>query len=62
MCDKYPIISIEDGMDENDWDGWEVLTNRLGHDIQLVGDDLFVTNPKILEQGNKKKYSKLNSN
>ena len=54
LCDKYPIISIEDGMDENDWDGWEVLTNRLGHDIQLVGDDLFVTNPKILEQGIKK--------
>ena len=54
LCDKYPIISIEDGMDENDWDGWEVLTNRLGNDIQLVGDDLFVTNPKILEQGIKK--------
>ena len=54
LCDKYPIISIEDGMDENDWDGWEVLTNRLGHDIQLVGDDLFVTNSKILEQGIKK--------
>jgi enolase len=41
-------------MDENDWDGWEILTNRLGRDIQLVGDDLFVTNPKILEQGIKK--------
>ena len=54
LCDKYPIISIEDGMDENDWDGWEVLTNRLGHDIQLVGDDLFVTNSEILEQGIKK--------
>ena len=54
LCDKYPIISIEDGMDENDWDGWEVLTNRLGHNIQLVGDDLFVTNPKIFEQGIKK--------
>ena len=54
LCDKYPIISIEDGMDENDWYGWEVLTNRLGHDIQLVGDDLFVTNPKILQQGIKK--------
>ena len=54
LCDKYPIISIEDGMDENDWDGWEILTNRLGHDIQLVGDDLFVTNSKILEQGIKK--------
>ena len=54
LCDKYPIISVEDGMDENDWEGWEILTNRLGHDIQLVGDDLFVTNPKILEQGIKK--------
>ena len=54
LASNYPIISIEDGMDENDWDGWEVLTNRLGHDIQLVGDDLFVTNPKILEQGIKK--------
>ena len=54
LCNKYPIISIEDGMDENDWDGWEVLTNRLGHDIQLVGDDLFVTNSEILEQGIKK--------
>jgi len=54
LCNKYPIISIEDGMDENDWDGWEALTNRLGNDIQLVGDDLFVTNPKILEQGIKK--------
>jgi len=54
LCDKYPIISIEDGMDENDWAGWEILTNRLGRDIQLVGDDLFVTNPKILEQGIKK--------
>jgi enolase len=50
-CDKYPIISIEDGMDENDWEGWETLTKSLGSDIQLVGDDLFVTNPKILKQG-----------
>ena len=47
-CDKYPIISIEDGMSEFDWDGWHVLTQRLGKHIQLVGDDLFVTNPKIL--------------
>ena len=54
LSENYPIISIEDGMDENDWEGWEILTNRLGHDIQLVGDDLFVTNPKILEQGIKK--------
>ena len=50
-CDKYPIISIEDGMDENDWSGWKVLTEKLGKKIQLVGDDLFVTNPKILQDG-----------
>jgi enolase len=49
--DKYPIISIEDGMDENDWDGWKKLTERLGDKIQLVGDDLFVTNTKILQEG-----------
>jgi enolase len=50
-CDKYPIISIEDGMAENDWDGWKHLTERLGKKIQLVGDDLFVTNTKILREG-----------
>lgn len=49
--DKYPIITIEDGMAENDWDGWRLLTDRLGERIQLVGDDLFVTNPVILKQG-----------
>ncbi len=49
--DKYPILSIEDGMDENDWEGWATLTNRLGGKIQLVGDDLFVTNTEILKQG-----------
>ncbi|MCV6637043.1 phosphopyruvate hydratase [Candidatus Albibeggiatoa sp. nov. NOAA] len=49
--DKYPIISIEDGMDESDWDGWAVLTEKLGKRVQLVGDDLFVTNTKILQQG-----------
>ncbi|CAI8953482.1 phosphopyruvate hydratase [Methylocaldum szegediense] len=49
--DKYPIITIEDGMAENDWDGWKRLTDRLGNNIQLVGDDLFVTNPSILKQG-----------
>jgi enolase len=49
--DKYPIISIEDGMDENDWDGWKKLTERLGDKIQLVGDDVFVTNTKILQEG-----------
>jgi enolase len=50
-CDKYPIISIEDGMGEQDWDGWELLTDRLGDRVQLVGDDIFVTNPKILAEG-----------
>ena len=50
-CDKYPIISIEDGMAENDWAGWLVLTERLKQSIQLVGDDLFVTNAKILAEG-----------
>jgi enolase len=50
-CDKYPIITIEDGMAENDWDGWKHLTEQLGRKIQLVGDDLFVTNTKILKQG-----------
>ena len=49
--DQYPIISIEDGMDENDWDGWKLLTDRVGDRCQLVGDDLFVTNTKILSQG-----------
>jgi len=49
--DKYPIITIEDGMGENDWDGWKLLTERLGSRVQLVGDDLFVTNTAILEQG-----------
>ena len=48
---KYPIISIEDGMDEADWDGWKLLTERLGAKVQLVGDDLFVTNTRILQQG-----------
>ena len=50
-CDKYPIISIEDGMSEHDWDGWKLLTDRLGKKVQLVGDDIFVTNTKILKQG-----------
>ncbi len=50
-CDKYPIISIEDGMSEFDWDGWSLLTQNLGDSIQLVGDDLFVTNSKILKEG-----------
>ena len=50
-CDRYPIISIEDGMAENDWDGWKLLTERLGARVQLVGDDLFVTNTRILQRG-----------
>ncbi|SFI37114.1 phosphopyruvate hydratase [Nitrosomonas sp. Nm34] len=49
--DKYPILSIEDGMSEHDWDGWELLTNKLGKLVQLVGDDVFVTNTKILKEG-----------
>ncbi|MCY4043527.1 MAG: phosphopyruvate hydratase [Cellvibrionales bacterium] len=52
---KYPIISIEDGMDESDWDGWKVLTDKIGDKVQLVGDDLFVTNTKILKEGIDKK-------
>jgi enolase len=51
LADKYPIISIEDGMAESDWDGWKILTERLGRKIQIVGDDLFVTNTKILREG-----------
>lgn len=49
--DKYPIISIEDGLDEADWDGWKIMSDRLNDTIQLVGDDLFVTNPKIIQKG-----------
>ncbi|MBQ2960952.1 MAG: phosphopyruvate hydratase [Oscillospiraceae bacterium] len=51
FCDKYPIISIEDGMGENDWEGWQLLTQRLGSRIQLVGDDLFVTNTERIKKG-----------
>jgi enolase len=50
-CDRYPILSIVDGLDENDWEGWAALTERLGGKVQLVGDDLFVTNPAILRRG-----------
>ncbi len=50
-CDKYPIVSIEDGMSEHDWEGWKLLTDRLGRKLQLVGDDIFVTNAKILREG-----------
>ncbi len=51
LSERYPIISIEDGMDESDWDGWELLTKKIGDRVQLVGDDLFVTNTKILKRG-----------
>ncbi|OHE56342.1 MAG: phosphopyruvate hydratase [Thermodesulfovibrio sp. RBG_19FT_COMBO_41_18] len=51
MISKYPLISIEDGLSENDWDGWKVLTRRLGKKVQLVGDDIFVTNKKIIKKG-----------
>ena len=51
MVKRYPVLSIEDGMDESDWEGWAVLTARLGDKVQLVGDDLFVTNPVLLKQG-----------
>ncbi|REH91260.1 phosphopyruvate hydratase, partial [Staphylococcus felis] len=51
LVNKYPIISIEDGMDENDWEGWKLLTDRIGDRVQLVGDDLFVTNTEILSRG-----------
>ena len=53
-CDKYPIVSIEDGMAEGDWEGWELLTERLGDKVQLVGDDIFVTNTRILAEGIKR--------
>jgi enolase len=51
MADRYPIVSIEDGMDEEDWDGWKALTERIGDRVQLVGDDLFVTNTERLSRG-----------
>lgn len=51
LCKKYPIFSIEDGLDQNDWEGWKKLTEKLGSSVQLVGDDLFVTNTKILKKG-----------
>ena len=51
LCEKFPILTIEDGLDENDWEGWKYLTERLGNKIQLVGDDLFVTNTRRLEKG-----------
>ena len=56
-CKKYPIISIEDGMGEFDWDGWKYMTNEIGSSVQLVGDDLFVTNPKIIREGIEKRVA-----
>ena len=56
LVDKYPIISIEDGLGESDWAGWKILTDRLGKKVQIVGDDLFVTNPSILKEGIEKRY------
>ncbi len=56
-CDRYPIISIEDGLDEGDWDGWEILSKRLRDRVQLVGDDLFVTNPSIVAEGIERKIA-----
>jgi enolase len=55
LCDKYPIVSIEDGLAEDDWEGWIALTAALGERVQLVGDDLFVTNPKRLAEGIERK-------
>ncbi|MCK1785713.1 phosphopyruvate hydratase [Pseudomonas sp. TNT11] len=57
LTQRYPIISIEDGLDESDWDGWKILTDKLGEKVQLVGDDLFVTNTKILKEGIDKKIA-----
>jgi enolase len=51
LCGRYPVLSLEDGMAEQDWDGWKALTDRLGESLQLVGDDIFVTNPRILQEG-----------
>ncbi|AXH16154.1 phosphopyruvate hydratase [Malaciobacter mytili] len=57
LCSKYPIVSIEDGLSEDDWDGWKILTEKLGNKVQLVGDDLFVTNAAIVAEGISKKIA-----
>ena len=57
LCKRYPILSIEDGLDENDWEGWQVLTEKLGQSVQLVGDDLLVTNTKRLQRAIKAKIA-----
>ena len=54
---QYPIISIEDGLAEGDWEGWKALTKALGDRVQLVGDDVFVTNPEILQRGHRREAS-----
>jgi enolase len=54
LIKKYPVVSIEDGLSENDWKGWEAMTKRIGHKVQIVGDDIFVTNPEIFSKGIKK--------
>nr|NGX46018.1 Enolase [Chlamydiota bacterium] len=57
LTENYPIDSIEDGLDQNDWEGWKILTERLGHKVQIVGDDLFVTNIKFLKKGIEQKIA-----
>ena len=61
IINKYPIISIEDGLDENDWKGWQVMTEALGDQIQIVGDDLFVTNMEHLARGIEERQCQFNS-
>src|SRR3546814_4562830 len=61
LCDRYPIMSIEDGMAEDDFEGWKLLTDRIGSKVQLVGDDLFVTNPARLRDGIDRKSTRLKS-
>ena len=61
LCERFPIISIEDGCAENDWDGWKKLTDRLGDKIQLVGDDLFVTNVAVPAQGHRPRRGQFHS-
>jgi len=57
LVNEYPVVSIEDGLDENDWEGWKLLTEKLGSKIQIVGDDIFVTNPGILKKGIEEKVA-----
>ena len=59
IASRYPVLSLEDGMDENDWDGWKALTDRIGDRVQLVGDDLFVTNPERLQRGHRARRRQL---